>query len=660
MSQKGKNLETYSLIWLDSSVNNSSENIQAQHILRTSINHLLTFEDDQLCLQHIDTLSDDDRVIFIVSGRFGSTIVPQITLLRQIVSIYVYCMNQKANEQWTQYYPKVKGVVVHLDELIQRIQSDQTQRQYHRIDESLAINIFKSKISDQGQSSTGLNGQFIYSHLLIDCLIRMDSSSEDKKELIALCKEQYKNNSTELNLIEEFDKSYSSNRAIWWYTRDSFLYRLLNKALRIQNIDLLFLLRFVIGDIGRQLENSKCSTSIRVYRAQQISREEIEILKNSIGEFISINSFLSTSLNRQQARIFHYSNELIDGMEQVFFEIDADPRLETMKAFSQITSLSFFPGEEEVLFMIGSIFRLDQIERDHEGFWNIRMKLCSDNDHQLQTLFQYMKDELGTGETNVLVFGHILRKMGKLDYAEKYYRRFLNQFSYDDTNMAHCYHALGLLADDKGDYESSLIWYKKSLEMFTRTLKSDDPNIAIPHNSIAIIHQRKGDYALALESYEKALSIWKRAFGEDHPHVAICLNNMGNVYRNEKKYSKALECVEKGLTILQKHLPADHSDLASSYGSIGNIHLCLNHHDQALEYYNLALKIYQKSRPPQHPDIAMTLNNIGTVYEDKNEYQQALSYFERAANIYRQSLPATHPSIIQLEQTIKRISSKLK
>jgi tetratricopeptide (TPR) repeat protein len=110
------------------------------------------------------------------------------------------------------------------------------------------------------------------------------------------------------------------------------------------------------------------------------------------------------------------------------------------------------------------------------------MLLCSDNDHQIQTLFQYMKNEFGTGGTNVLVFGHVLRKMGKFDYAEKYYRRFLDQISANDANSAHDYHALGLLADDKGDYASSL-------------------------NSIAIVHQRKGEYTLALESYEKAFSI---------------------------------------------------------------------------------------------------------------------------------------------------------
>jgi hypothetical protein len=123
-----------------------------------------------------------------------------------------------------------------------------------------------------------------------------------------------------------------------------------------------------------------------------MSKEEIEILTNSVGEFISMSSFLSTSVNRQQARSFLISAERSDGAEQVFFEIDADSRLENIKSFGNITTLSYFPNEKEVLFMIGSIFRLVEMKHGTDGIWNIRMVLCSENDHQLQSLFRHMKN----------------------------------------------------------------------------------------------------------------------------------------------------------------------------------------------------------------------------------------------------------------------------
>ena len=55
--------------------------------------------------------------------------------------------------------------------------------------------------------------------------------------------------------FNEFEKDYSSDKALWWYTRESFLYKMLIKALRVQNIDLLFLFRFVINQINLVIES---------------------------------------------------------------------------------------------------------------------------------------------------------------------------------------------------------------------------------------------------------------------------------------------------------------------------------------------------------------------------------------------------------------------
>ncbi|CAF4397030.1 unnamed protein product, partial [Adineta steineri] len=176
---------------------------------------------------------------------------------------------------------------------------------------------------------------------------------------------------------------------------------LLNKALRVNDIDLLYLFRFFIRDLEKELENNKCSLPVHVYRAQLMSIEEIEIFKKSIGNFISMNSFFSTSLNQEQARLYFNFVESSDNTQKVLFEIDADPRLDSIKPFANITQHSYFPNEEEILFMIGSIFKINEIKHDdNNGIWNIQLVLCSNNDHQLQSLFQYMQDELGYGETS--------------------------------------------------------------------------------------------------------------------------------------------------------------------------------------------------------------------------------------------------------------------
>ena len=103
------NLETYYLIWLDGYVNKSPENIIAQNQLRTLINHLKTFEDGKTCEEYIRSLSETDRIVFIVSGASGKEIIPQVHQLRQILSIYIYCLNKKKYEQLANEFIKVNS-----------------------------------------------------------------------------------------------------------------------------------------------------------------------------------------------------------------------------------------------------------------------------------------------------------------------------------------------------------------------------------------------------------------------------------------------------------------------------------------------------------------------------------------------------------------------
>jgi hypothetical protein len=142
--------------------------------------------------------------------------------------------------------------------------------------EPLHINVYT--VDNEGQSSTILNGQFVSYQLLIDVLLRMKPTLTDKNELIDICKKEYENNHSELIILHEFEQTYSSEQALWWYTRESFLYKILNKALRVQNVDLLFLFRFFIRDIHHQLKKYQCLSSVRVYRRQLMSIKELQVL----------------------------------------------------------------------------------------------------------------------------------------------------------------------------------------------------------------------------------------------------------------------------------------------------------------------------------------------------------------------------------------------
>ena len=143
----------------------------------------------------------------------------------------------------------------------------------------------------------------------------MEAVSTDKDELISLSKKQYKHNANELAIAHEFQENYSPDRALCWYIREIFLCRQLNKALRVQNVDSLFVFRFFIRDLEKQLEEYQCSLLIRVHRGELMSNEEFKPLKDFVGQLISMNSFLSTSMDRELAFSFLCSSTASDSLQ---------------------------------------------------------------------------------------------------------------------------------------------------------------------------------------------------------------------------------------------------------------------------------------------------------------------------------------------------------
>ena len=100
-------LDAFSLIWLDGEMNTTQENRENKKQLEESFNHVINFDNSTPCEQHIKCRSQDKRIILIVSGRLGRSLVPNIHSLPSVVSIYIYCGDLESNEQWAAQYPKV-------------------------------------------------------------------------------------------------------------------------------------------------------------------------------------------------------------------------------------------------------------------------------------------------------------------------------------------------------------------------------------------------------------------------------------------------------------------------------------------------------------------------------------------------------------------------
>ena len=541
--------------------------------------------------------------------------------------------------------------------LFLRIQSDQVRRARNNVEEPLSFSTFNFNRGHQ-RSTSELNGEFVHLQVLIDHLLRLNSNCGDQKRLVLSCMKEYSRNDAQLAVIKEFEQNYSMESSLLWYTRDSFVYRMLNQALRTQNVNLLLLFRFVIGDLLKRLEEHRCQSPISTYRGQLMSKSEVEVLKQSVGELISFNSFLSTSVDRVLALFLLTDASPSDDLERVLFEIEADPRLPGTKPFADITFLSSFPDEQETLFMLGSIFRMRSLSLDDDGIWIVRLTLCSELDHDLKPIINYLKTRYIEKETNLLSLGNLLLDMGRYDEAEKYFRRFINNTSLDDPNLsAFCLHLLGMVDMKRGDHELSLRWFNKSLNIKMQHQIRDD-DLAHTLNAMAIVYADTDDLPRARRTFQDALSIFQEQLAEDHLTVAMCLRNIGSICAREEKFDEALDYLERSLIMTEKHVHPDYPTLSEIHNSIGQVQKELGHYDLALKHFNAALRIEKKSCP-RPETVAGTLTNIADVHREETNFKEALSFYEKAALIDRQTLPLAHSDVTEIEENIKDVLSPL-
>jgi hypothetical protein len=158
-----------------------------------------------------------------------------------------------------------------------------------------SISVFTNSSSSlEEKSIRDLNkdsATFMWFQLLIETLMRMPLSNQAKEELLTECRQQYRDNAGELEKIAQFDIDCSPTNSIRWYTRDCFLYRLLNQAFRTEDIDEIMKFRFFIRQINEQLYilhkdyvdmlRSIEFDSMTVYRGQSMARDELQKIRVS-------------------------------------------------------------------------------------------------------------------------------------------------------------------------------------------------------------------------------------------------------------------------------------------------------------------------------------------------------------------------------------------
>ncbi|CAF1452209.1 unnamed protein product, partial [Adineta steineri] len=640
-------IQNVCLIWLDKNIGEENDidcmNIIVQ--LRQVINDIQTFTDVDECVAFINVITDK-KICLVSSGALGHTIVPIIHDRAQISDIYIFCGNKILHEQWTQQWPKVKGVFTDIslicESLTQAIQDyDQNSESMsfiETIDETSNINLNK------------IDQSFMYTQLLKEILLTIDFEQDYFNDFLIFCREYFADNNIELRNVDKIEKEYQDHQPIWWYTYNCFLCSMSNKALHTMGIDLIIKLGFFIRDLhqhivdlhSKQYGDHHQSKTFTVYRGQGLSQTDFDQLTKKYGGLLSFHSFLSTSKERNVSLAFARQSIETSHPIGILFIMKIDPSISSTP-FANIHNASVH-HKEEILFSIHSVFHIGSmklIDKTNNRLWQVELTLTNDNDPQLCALTEHIRKETLSSYKGWYRLGALLIQLDQYDKAEQLYNLLLTKVT------------------KKGKYQEAIDRYEKSVEINRELLSLNSSALTASYNGLGSVYSSINDYSKAHSYYEKALIINRKILPLDHPDLATSYNNIGSIYESIEEYSKALSYYKKALEIDQKTLPPNHPNLAACYNNIGSVYENLGKYSKALSYHERVLEIRQRTLLPDHHDLACSIGQIGMVCSHMGDRSKAIECCERALKIVEHSLPSNHPDIELYKKNLEHVKNKL-
>ena len=335
-----------------------------------------------------------------------------------------------------------------------------------------------AQVSEEDASEINLNQlepSFMYTQLFKQTLLDMEHDRKTAvRDLVKYCQEIYAGNPAQLTLIDELNRDYQQQRAIWWYTREGFTYQMLNRALRLLEADIIVNMGFFIHDLHQQIQQlhqkqlaGYGGQPFVVYRGQGLSTSDFEKLKRSRGGLMSFNCFVSTSTKKDKPLEFARTAAMDGDRVGILFVMTIDPQI-SATPFADIREVSYYGDEAEVLFSMHTVFRIDTIQQMNKKASHVQVNLILtvDEDKQLNDLMEQLDGDVGSS-SGWERMGRILLEVGQPDKAEELYHTLLEQTS-DQGRQGHYYHQLGYIKNQQGDYQEAVSFYERALEIRRR------------------------------------------------------------------------------------------------------------------------------------------------------------------------------------------------
>ncbi|UJR16977.1 hypothetical protein I4U23_003875 [Adineta vaga] len=634
-------MENFTLVWFDPDINMiDTETKTYIKDFRRIINSIQIFTDLFECCKYALAVKDT-QMILIVSKSFKQDFAEMFFMMKELRSVYISSKNISTSLESNQFRSKMKGTFNDIQGLSSTIKDDI----YRFENNQIPIDVITSTTLIQLMET---EPKFYYSILIKENLYEKGQRFEQGKQaFIDSCRVYYANNDEQIEVINEFNDKYALSTSIWWYTRDCFISRILNKAFRIQDFETIIKMNFFIRNLHRQIEQVYLETiphcQITTYHSQGITHAILEKLKHNKNNLISFNTFLLTNTNRDlalnMARHLQESNELIS----ILFRITIDPSI-SQTPFVTLDGIAYSQEmQNRILFSFQPIFRIGEMNKNDNNMFEIELTLIDHYDEQMK---DFIRHNLKPNETNpgFIQIGTLINEKGELDKAEKIFTALLQTTSdkYKEGLLI-CHLRLAKINLDKNDLQVALLHFQKSITILSIVFSADDRQLALPYDQMGLIYQRQGDDENALKHMQIALKLEVQGLEPMPLHIVQILENIGSVYQNQRRLTEALIYYKRALQIALVYISSDYLMLSTIHNNIGVMHLWMKNYTDALSYFEKTLEIQNTHVSSDHRSLATSYSNMALALDGLDRTNEAVEYSVKAVNLACRILGFNHP-----------------
>ncbi|CAF4877106.1 unnamed protein product [Rotaria sp. Silwood1] len=435
--QRQRMAENYLVIWVDGNIDMANEDCQNTLTqLRGAVNQVNLCTTIEECIQQLN--ENPDLMSFVISsGTLGQHLVPNIHEIQKLKSIYIFCRNKKEHQVWAHNWRKVKGVHTNIKHIC-----DKMITAIKRCNEdNITVGIVGENEVRSSENLDQLDSTFMYSQIFKEILLEIKHGEQAIKDMVTYCQEVYCGNDNEIKIIDEFKHNYQASKAIWWYTRQCFTYKMLNGALRTLN-----------GDIMIRLDDD-----------QQLAQLADRIRQEVDGSgWYRMDASTLAEIYKNIGGVQHIMGNYSEALQ--YFEKALEIR-ETVLPLSH-------PDLAQIYAWMGATY-------SNTGYYAKALEFH-------KKAYKIYRETLPLNHPDMSIsyssIGGVYNSMGDytkaLEFYEKANQIYEKALPPNHPDLAASYSTVGQMFTKMGSYSKALAFYKKAHEIYEKALSSNHPDLA--------------------------------------------------------------------------------------------------------------------------------------------------------------------------------------